>query len=296
MLILPYRFLESLQYTQSKSVVLMSSPPNPVATPRNQKNTGDNFKSQQVASQRKQRKLRKVQREETDRSGPGIFSMNNTAISGNSTPGKTPGRARSRLEDLKLRAQDWHRGEAFEECLKLCGELEQAEKKIWTLEEDHVTVRKEKSVLESQLACQDVDVRKAQESAFELMKSSVPKAIDDEVVRSKLKGVRAQWKMFAKEWAAADIQDGEGTTALFDNLMAPDEKQSHDGLWHEQNKGKAAAVLLNAELARFIGDEIILQPFTAAFDYGTKQHDNLQPCSDTMEALNLVYHLSREST
>ena len=267
-----------------------------MATPQNQQNTGDTSKTQQVAYQRK---LRKPLHEEPDRSEPGILSRISTALSsmsGASTIGKTPDRARSRLEDLKLHIRHWWPDRVIEECLQLCRELEQAEKLMRSLKEEYLTISDEKSVLESRLACQDVDVRKAQESAFELMASSVPKATDDEVVRSKLKGVRARWKMFAKEWAAADIQDGEGTTALFKKLMAPDEKQSYDGLWHKQNRGKAAAVLLNAELARFIGDEIILQPFTAAVDYGTKQHDNLKPCVAIMEALDMVYHLSWKST
>ncbi|MCJ1432674.1 hypothetical protein MMC27_002031 [Xylographa pallens] len=262
-----------------------------MASQRSQKNLGKNPNAQSIASQRK---LRKPLQEEPDRSEPGFLTMLGTAlssISGNPNPGKSTDRVRSRLDDMRLQARSWYRERAIEECLQTCAELERAENMIQSLKEEYITLNNEKSVLESRLACQDVDVRRAQESAFDLMVSSIPKATDDEVVRAKLKSIRAQWKMFAKEWAVADIRDGESAAVLFDKLMAPDEKKARDGLWNKQNIGKAAVVLLNAELARFIGDKIISQPFTAAFDYGTMHTDNPQLFSDTMETLNRVYDL-----
>ena len=137
-------------------------------------------------------------------------------------------------------------------------------------------------------------MRKAQETAFALAAINNSKAEDDDTVRSKLKGLRSQWKVFAKDWAAkhwSDINERPEINQLLAGLVEADERQSPDGLWASQNMGKAPSILLNAELARFLAREIILQPFTSTFAYSSEVNADVDnPCA-TMDTLNKLYKL-----
>lgn len=148
------------------------------------------------------------------------------------------------------------------------------------------------SDLQSRFDFQEEIVRRAQEAAIALRASNFSMAEDDDKIRSKLNGIRREWKVFAKDWAVDDLSsikgDGSGVDEMFARLVEADENQSRDGLLTSQNAGKAPSILLNAELARFIGQEIILQPFISAFGYASKTN-----AFKLMDSLNQLYELDK---
>lgn len=131
--------------------------------------------------------------------------------------------------------------------------------------------------LEERLADQESVVREAQESAFALMASKISIAENDDKIYSKLRMIRMQWKNFAKKWASksmTDIPNKEHVSIrrMVNTWVAPDEYQSHDGIWATENDRKAPSILLNTVLAHFISSNIIRKPFTSAYNLkgGTK--------------------------
>ena len=198
---------------------------------------------------------------------------------------------------VRGRAQKWNHKKLLEEYVKLHGRKVDAEKTIIDLEKDLDFTELENAKLQEQLSRQDQDVRRAQESAFALMASNVSRAEDDETVRSKLRAVRGQWKIFAKDWALSSLNDvGDRDKAavqhLINRLIAPDEAQARDGLMTLANRGKAAAIFLNAELARVIGQQLIVRPFISAFGLGTSFDDSAKASLFTMNDLERIYNLS----
>lgn len=125
--------------------------------------------------------------------------------------------------------------------------------------------------LERLLADQESVVREAQESAFALMASNISQAENDDKICSRLRMIRMQWKNFAKKWASksmADIRKKEHILIrkMVNAWVAQDEDDSSDGIWAMENNAKAPPILLNTTLAHFIAENIILKPFTAAYN------------------------------
>ena len=218
-----------------------------------------------------------------------------TGASGSvATPPQTDS-TRSQINQHDMRIlQSWSQGQLIDEIGKSWGRVQRRENKISSLEQALIAERRQNSELQDRLSSQDSDVRQAQESAFALMASSSSKAEDDDVICSKFKASRSRWKQFAKEWAAKDLpKTEEGITAiasrLSPNLVASDEGQSADGLWSKRHESKACALLLNAELGRFIGQEIVQRPFTTAFDHGTETDDYTNGDPTVMRNLDMLY-------
>lgn len=155
----------------------------------------------------------------------------------------------------------------------------------------------EKFKLQSRLASQEKVVRKAQETALALRASDNSQAEDDDVIRAKLQGIRGQWKIFAKDWAVKHLPSIRETESraeeMFARLVEADEKESRDGLWTLQNASKYPSILLNAELARFVGKEIISEPFISAFAYDSEINANVNEPWSTMGSLNVLYGLNK---
>ena len=199
----------------------------------------------------------------------------------------------------KTASGEWDKNKLSQKVVEYCEWAAQLQHKRFALLKELNAKTDECLDLQGRLLHQDQDVRKAQETAFALMASNVSSAEDDNVIRSKLKRIRARWKTFARDWALKnvdDIQDKGEFMKLFDNLVAPDEHNSEDGLWEEKNKGIAPAILLNAELARFIAAEIVTRPFTASFGLGTKPDDTPEDTLTMMRALETIYDLSKKGT
>ena len=165
------------------------------------------------------------------------------------------------------------------------------------LKEDFDALYNEKAMLEEQLSQQDQEVRKAQESAFALMASKSSRAEDDETVRSKLKAVRGQWKIFAKEWATASLdyiesKDRPAIPQLIGTLVASNEVEASREITAPANRGKAPAILLNAVLARFVGQHIVQQPFISAFGLSSSVSESKESPQIIMIALERIYKSS----
>ena len=165
-------------------------------------------------------------------------------------------------------------------------------------------IERQKSMNQSlltQLEGQESTVREAQESAFAVVALSVPKAEDDDVIRSRLKNATSRWKQFAKKWASrslANLKENkvELLKPLFedlvqDRILAEDEGHSPDGIFESEHDSIAPGILLNAELARFVVIRLLDQPFTAAFKSGAvPEHDSWSTTGSTMQALHDIYH------
>ena len=207
-----------------------------------------------------------------------------------------PGRMKkNKPEDGRYNDRDC---EAYDDLLSRCNryrkERDQADQDVRVLKD-------EISALSSRLADQDQQVREAQESVFALMKSSHTKAEDDSIVESRLNATRAQWKVFAKEWAVkhlADVKEewflGAQVAQPFNTTAVPQERGFPDSLWLKSNMGKAPPILLNLELASFIGREIVTKPFISAFGFGTEQDDGSGDSLHTMNALEKLYTRPRQ--
>lgn len=196
----------------------------------------------------------------------------------------------SELDELKVNVKRWEAPKLREECISWCQEAIRAEEEVKARE---ISI----SVLQSQIVLLDNQVRKAQEKVFGLAPADVSKAEDDEIIRSKLRGVRTQWKMFAKEWAVKHLSSiKEEERPEVDKLLArpvvTDESQSRDSLWTNQSAIKAS-ILLNAELARFLGKEIMLQPFISASAYVSETNAAVNASCPSMETLNQLYKLDK---
>jgi hypothetical protein len=144
-----------------------------------------------------------------------------------------------------------------------------------------------------QVQDQDSAVRKAQESAFAVVASTGPKAEDDDVIRSKLKSATSLWKPFAKKWALKSLAELQGdrleiAKPIFAELVAPDEAESPDGLFELCNDSKGPGILLNAELARFVVNRLLENPFTAAFQFSTTEDANASK-TETVQTLHALY-------
>ena len=148
--------------------------------------------------------------------------------------------------------------------------------------------------LEKRLAGQESVVREAQESVFALMASNTSMAENDDKICSRLRIIRMQWKNFAKKWASksmADIRDEEDHSIrrLVNAWVAPDEDQSHDGIWAIGNNRKAPSILLNTVLAHFISEKIIGKPFTAAYNLKESAETLSYDDSIIMKSLDELY-------
>ena len=166
------------------------------------------------------------------------------------------------------------------------------------MSKDISSLQEEITRLSHCLAKQDENVREAQESAFALMKSSATKAEDDSVVESKLNATRAQWKAFAKEWAVKLLSDVKeewfaGEESLVKTAVSPG-TDFPNSLWSKNNVGRAPPILLNTELAFFIGREIVTRPFISAFGFGSEQDSSLGGTPNTMDALEKLYDKPRQ--
>ncbi|MCJ1352219.1 MAG: hypothetical protein MMC33_002203 [Icmadophila ericetorum] len=163
--------------------------------------------------------------------------------------------------------------------------LQKAESHISNLEQLLSATETKAATLHQLVSRQDRDVREAQESVFALMKSNAPTAEDD-VVRSKVKTMRAEWRPFAKEWAVKrppDIKESESPAILrlFQTLMIHKPMESQNYLW---TRTCSPLILLNAELADFICFEIIKKPFISAYGYSARRRHSIHrlifPCLD----------------
>ena len=163
-----------------------------------------------------------------------------------------------------------------------------------SLKEDFDALAIKNTMLEEQLSQQDLDIRKAQESAFALMAAEVSRAEDDETVRSKLKAVRGQWKIFAKEWATINFEskDRPVVSQLIDSLTASKEAEVSREIMAPANRGKAPAILLNALLARFLGQYVIKRPFISAFGLEPPLTGSDESPQLTMATLEQIYKTS----
>lgn len=193
----------------------------------------------------------------------------------------------SQLEKLKMNVQKLDHRALEEECVAWSQRATSAEEEVRSCKD-------RLSELQSKFVSQDEAVRKAQETAFALAASESSKAEDDEIIRSKLRVIRNQWKTFAKEWAvkkSSSIKEEEWSKVdeLFARLVGVDENQRPDGLWSKQSPGKAPSILLNAELARFLGKEIMSQPFISAFAYASEPNADLKRSFSYMKVLNNLY-------
>lgn len=94
----------------------------------------------------------------------------------------------SELEELKVSVKTWEAPKLREQCISWCQEAIRAEEEVRARETNI-------SVLQGQIVLLDKQVRKAQEKVFALAASAasdVSKAEDDEIIRSKLRGIRTQ--------------------------------------------------------------------------------------------------------
>ena len=194
------------------------------------------------------------------------------------------------LDKVKSKVRNWDIPTLEQECILFC-------ERATTAEAEVVSCRSEVSDLQNRLKGQDVDVRKAQETVFALAASKVSRAEDDDIIRSKLKGIRSQWKVFAKDWAVKHMSNikEENKSAIdqcLSRLVEAAEDRSPDGFWSQQNASKAPTILLNAELARFLAKEIISQPFISAFAYASETNAKVEEVCPTIEALNKLYNPS----
>jgi hypothetical protein len=175
-----------------------------------------------------------------------------------------------------------------------------AEAKIRDLEAQLGRCDDSRQDLLRQLQNQEIAVRQAQEQVFAVVASNGPRAEDDEVIRSRLKSVTSQWKPFAKRWALKSFKELQGRNLeiakpMIDELVANNEAHSPDGLFEPQNDSKAAGLLLNAELARFIINRLLERPFIAAFQADTPENSTgLKVATD--QALHQTYLYIRSNT
>lgn len=208
-------------------------------------------------------------------------------------PPPTPRRKPDLGEQLR-KAPYWHRDKLLDQCLTNCEWFAEADDEIKRLKGLLIKLDEEKATLHTRLTSQEKIVREAQDSAFALMASTVSKAEDDDVVRSKIRRVRAEWKSFAKDWALKDIRDVADKhidlyKLLCKNLVAADEVQAADGLYEPKYQARVPSMLLNAELARFIATEIVSRPFGAAYGLGANPDAAVEVSSMIMEDLGLLY-------
>jgi hypothetical protein len=189
--------------------------------------------------------------------------------------------------------QKYSHAEAAERYLVWKYRAHEAEARILQLEKEISNYQSANESLLHQLEDQDSAVRKAQESAFAVVASTGPKAEDDDVIRSKLKSVTSRWKPFAKKWAVRSFDELQGdrleiARPIIEELVAPDEFKSSDGLFEPCNASKGPVILLNAELARFVVDRLLENPFTAAFQLGTTEDANASK-TETDRTLHALY-------
>jgi hypothetical protein len=187
------------------------------------------------------------------------------------------------------RHNDWDLAESY---LQYKYRAREAEARLENLEVENSHYQTQNDDLKHKIQVQDSDVRKAQDAAFAVVASTGPKAEDDDVIRSKLKSVTSQWKPFAKKWALKSFDELQGdrleaAKPILEELVAPDEAESADGLF-ERNANKAPGILLNAELARFVVRRLLENPFIAAFQPGvTDDTEALKP--NTAQTLHAIY-------
>ena len=187
----------------------------------------------------------------------------------------------------------WDRAECIDELSKRDRDSEHTKEVIADLKQQLELSHEQLSKLKELLSRQDSDVREAQESVFTLMASNASNAEDDDVICAKFKSIRTQWKKFAKEWTAKDLpvwtdENRDVLSQLFQNLVAPDENKAPDGIYTKANRGKAPAIVLNAELGRFIGERVVQRPFIAAYGLSSRDADH-HASSSFMRALENVY-------
>jgi hypothetical protein len=212
------------------------------------------------------------------------------------SPQTSRGQGNSRTSEISVLVRDLrklHREDIIEDFVDQWGRANQAEEKLYRVTEDLKAAQEMNSSLQEQIAGQNTDIRKAQETVFATLASAGPKAEDDDVIRGNIRAATKLWKQFAKRWALKhidDIKDEDKAKELFDNLWADTEFAAHDGLNAKNNMNKAPYVLLNAELARFVSEFIIKAPFTAAFGLG-RCDDGTGDSFATANALVSVYDL-----
>lgn len=189
--------------------------------------------------------------------------------------------------------QRYTHSETAERFLKYKQRTHEAEARAMHLENEIANFQGMNESLQLKVQGQDFAVRKAQESAFAVVASTGPKAEDDDIIRSKLKSVTSQWKPFAKKWALRSLQELQGekfelAKPILEELVADDEYDSHDGLFQHKNDNKAPGILLNAELARFVVNQLLEKPFTAAFGFNSSQ-ETISSNGRTSQTLHELY-------
>jgi hypothetical protein len=189
--------------------------------------------------------------------------------------------------------QNYSHWETAERYLRWKHRAHDAEARMLQLEKEISHYQGTNESLLHQVQDQDYAVRKAQESAFAVVASTGPKAEDDDVIRLKLKSVTSQWKPFAKKWAMKSLNELQGdrmeiARPIIVELVAPDETESSDGLFEPCNASKGPGILLNAELARFVVNRLLENPFTAAFQFSTTEDANASKM-ETARTLHALY-------
>lgn len=202
------------------------------------------------------------------------------------------------LAEKKQRAYWYSFDKLFDEYVRYLEAWTESDREITGLHADLKAAHEANAELKSQLLKQDKDVRTAQETAFSLMASNVPKAEDDDTIRSKLGRVKSQWKMFSKDWAVKKLEDisdrdGPSVKMMFVPLIASDEDSAPDGIWTPRNRGRAPSILLNTYLARFIAEWIISKPFTAAFDFRSGTDETPTDPYVLVNALGALYDATK---
>ena len=193
------------------------------------------------------------------------------------------------------RAEAWDRQKLTDEYVKNYTRRLNTQEENQLLRQQVRALQQQESELQRKLSNQDYDVRQAQESAFALLSSNAPSAEDDDIVRSRLKSIRGQWKVFAKDWALKDVRDtnSEHNVTLsqhIQRILMPENLQAKDGIMAKTNRGKAYVILFNMELARFIGEEILGRPFISAFEYNAEVPGETKSPNSTLGALEHLYN------
>jgi hypothetical protein len=241
-----------------------------------------------------QKSLRKPKEEDHSSSGGWFSWPRSTSVDVEKigSSGNNPGHNSADVQEVVNRYRNQPTNLAHK-YLKYKHRAREAEARVSQLEAEIDLYQGKTRSLIDQVQEQDSAVRKAQESAFAVVASTGPKALDDDIIRSKLKGAISQWKPFAKKWALRSLQDLEGdrleaVRPMVEEHVAPDESDSLDGLFEQHNAGKAPAILLNTELALFIVRRLLSMPFTSAIGLGNGGPSGTLK-NDTAQTLQSLY-------
>ncbi|KAI9736756.1 MAG: hypothetical protein M1834_000960 [Cirrosporium novae-zelandiae] len=166
----------------------------------------------------------------------------------------------------KYQRQDEDFQNLVQNCNALQQKLEETRDMLYSFRHKYSEATTTIDRLKKEIQEQELQVKGAQDIVFSLQRSQAPQALDDDMVRQKLRIALAGLKPWAKKYAITSLSDIKqkhnneaGRSVL--SQMSNTSKGHPGSILHKSHYSKAGAIFLTMLLADFICESIIRRPF-----------------------------------